>query len=212
MIGRLWNRLATFIRPDPAELAPEVDFDPDTGRLSLLPAVDVRGETTRIDIQALSTGRGRLGSRAFRLSRDSTSAFMRATQSMRWSGPDTLTCDHDRVPEVIELLRSTPNARFSHRAGQITTRDAQLQFSLSTDPSSSLHIEAMAVMDQIHLPVCATSDAGAMHREGTTFVRVPAVPQTLREAIGAVTPSQASGYRDALCRLSTALNASRSSG
>src|SRR5207249_874227 len=154
--------------------------------LSLLLAADVKGQITRVDIQALSKSRGRLGSRAFRLSRDATSALMRATQSMRWSGSNTLTCDHDRVPEVIELLRNTPNVRFSHRANQIITRDALLQLSLSTGADSSLRSEVSAVMDQIQLPVRPSADAANVHREGATFVRVPAVPQALREVIRAI--------------------------
>ena len=34
MIGRLWNRLATFIRPDSGALVSEVDFDPNTLQLT----------------------------------------------------------------------------------------------------------------------------------------------------------------------------------
>jgi SNF2 domain-containing protein/helicase-like protein len=193
-------------------LVSEVDFDPDTGRLTVVPAVEVHGQTTRIDIQALSKGRGTLGSRAFRISRDATSALMRAAQSMRWSGSDTLICDDDRVPEIVELLRSTPQGRLSNRAGQVTTRDAQLHLSLSTDPSSSLRSEASAVVDQIRLPVSATAETGAMQRKGATFVRIPPIPQALREALGALTSPEASGYRDALCRLNSALEPAGSSG
>jgi SNF2 domain-containing protein len=212
MIRRCWDRIATLIRPDPADLVPGVDFDPGTGALRLTLAAEVNGQTAGVGLQALSKGRGRFGARAFRLSREEISHLMRATSAMRWSGPDTLTCDHDRVPEVLPLLRLAPNIRFSHRANQVTMRDARLQLALSTDSDCSLHREIWAEADQIRLPVPLTSDATALRREGMTFVRIPAVPQALREALGTIPGPEASEYQTALCRLNSTLSAMPSAG
>jgi hypothetical protein len=107
MIGYIWDRVATLIRPDLAELVPDVDFDPNTGTLSVQLGARVRGKTTWVDMRTLTRGRGTLGGRAFRLPPETSSTLMRAAESMRSSDPDTLTCEQDRVPEVVALLRGS---------------------------------------------------------------------------------------------------------
>jgi hypothetical protein len=165
MIGRLWSRLATLIRPDSATLVSEVDFDPGTGRLTVLPTAEVHGQTIRVGIQALSTGRGKLGPRAFRISDEAISALVQATRAMRLSRPDTLICDDARVPEVIELLRGTPHVRFSRRADQVEARNAQLNVS-RFQPTRPV--------------LCTASAVRSWTRSGFRFVP----PQTLGRCIG----------------------------
>jgi hypothetical protein len=61
VVGDLWNRFATVLRPDRAAIVPRADFDPERGRLEVRLEAEIRGTRIPITGEVLAKGVGRPG-------------------------------------------------------------------------------------------------------------------------------------------------------
>src|SRR2546425_8449997 len=110
MLSALWNRFLTIFRPDRATLEPYVDFDNQSGTLSIRLEGIINGKRFIFSRNAITKGKGTVGHRRFQFDSSEQTALLDVLSNCQWVNDSSLICPKTNVPSCLSKLRS--NLRF----------------------------------------------------------------------------------------------------
>ena len=155
MLKRIWDRVATRVRPDRAVLSPLISLDFESGKLNVELRARVRGQIIRLDSAAFLAGGGSLGDRRFHVSRqeiESLSNFHHQfDQSGRWSCP---AFDVLNLAPSLSQLRGLRGAEVSAEANELIASamapsSAELRGSIGFKDAGGVLTVGLTLSDQV---------------------------------------------------------------
>lgn len=176
MLRALFDRIITLVRPDRARLRPRVDFDPETGVLSIGLEATCRNAAISLDPRILDSLTGRCGDRRFTISAKEASEFKDFLPRLVRDNSGGLSCTGPAIPDVLEDLRAALPIEETPRAMAIRRETGRAAVSVAIHSASALHIAAEGITSggQVFPLTISEAARGKVHRIGSTFYRVPA--------------------------------------
>jgi len=187
MIGTLWDRFTTLLRPDRAVIVPRVDFDSEAGRLEIRLEAEVGGSRVPITAEILAKGVGWFHGRKYRLP-EGQAAAVRAVVGRQLRRTDSI-CRYDRpdAPDFLSRLRSASTLSESPTAREVCWRDCRVSVTVDCHDDSSFDAQFTAIApDGKEFPLASDQLlSGTSYRSGASYYRVPSWPGGV---IAAVSP------------------------
>ena len=156
MIRSLWDRLATWWRPDAAGVSPVVTFDDSSGTLAVQLNLTVRGRVLPVSRRLFTDGAGRLGGRAFRLSQKDRQLLQGLAALPHQLQSSGLIIRGDGVPHAMSLLRAFPGTVETDSARAVTIHELPPEHRTYIDlpnPDTLIVRENLATSDGRLFPV-----------------------------------------------------------
>jgi len=152
MLSTLWNRFLTIFRPDRATLEPYVDFDNQSGTLSIRLEGTIGGKRFIFRRNAITKGKGTVRHRRFQFDSAENAALLDGLSHCQWVDDSSLVCPKTNVPSCLSKLRSSLRLKQSPSAERVGIHPVPLEHRtyLELDDPETLIVRQNLVSQEGH--------------------------------------------------------------